>query len=127
MNVGMFTRTWFALPLVACATAAPQPSPLPAGTPAQAAPPPAQTSEADADQKTEDVGAATNVLTPEERKKAEDAKQLLADWAQLEADARAELARWTPELHAQTKALADKAYPTTKAALESVLKGKHRV
>jgi predicted methyltransferase len=62
----------------------------------------------------------------EERKKAEAAAELKKDRAKMEADHKAEVARLTPELHAEAKALADKAYPSTKAALKAALAGKHR-
>jgi predicted methyltransferase len=39
---------------------------------------------------------------------------------------KAELARWTPELHAEAKALAEKTYPSGKAAIQAAIKGKHR-
>jgi len=65
--------------------------------------------------------------TPEEKKKAEEQKKLAEDRAKMELAAKAELARFTPELHAQAKALAEKSYPNTKAALGAVLASKHRV
>ena len=40
------------------------------------------------------------------------ARELAEDRAKMEADIKAESARWTPELHADAKALADKTYPT---------------
>lgn len=64
--------------------------------------------------------------TPEEKKKAAAAERLKADWAKADEDAKAELARWTPELHAAAKALADRRYPNLKAALAAVLPSKHR-
>lgn len=64
--------------------------------------------------------------TPEEKKKAEDARQLAEDRAAMEADSKAEQARWTPELHAEAKALAEGKYATLEAGLNAALKGKHR-
>jgi predicted methyltransferase len=62
----------------------------------------------------------------EAKKKAEDAAKLQKDRAKMEADHKAEAARLTPEIHAQTKALVDKAYPSAQAALKAALAGKHR-
>jgi predicted methyltransferase len=64
--------------------------------------------------------------TPEEKKKAEAAKKLQEDRAKWEEDNKAELARWTPELHAAAKALADKTYPSGHAALVAAIAGKQR-
>jgi predicted methyltransferase len=65
--------------------------------------------------------------TPEEKKKAADAKQLADDRAKWEADSKAELARWTPELHASAKALAEKTFTSGKAAIQAAMAGTHRV
>src|ERR1700722_5307936 len=40
--------------------------------------------------------------------------------------AAAELARWTPAMHAAAKALADATYPSGAAAIAAALKGTHR-
>lgn len=64
--------------------------------------------------------------TEEEKKKAEQQKQLAADFAKLEADNKTEAARWTPALHTDAKALADKAFPNTKAAVQAAMASKHR-
>jgi predicted methyltransferase len=64
--------------------------------------------------------------TAEEKKKADDAAKLQAARAKWEEQNKAELARWTPEMHAAAKALADKAYPSGKAAIQATLKGTHR-
>src|SRR5262249_40978145 len=64
--------------------------------------------------------------TDEEKKKAEAAKKLAADRAQMEEDTKSEAARWTPELHAEAKAIAGAKYPTLKAALGAALKAKYR-
>ncbi|AKV02867.1 hypothetical protein AKJ09_09530 [Labilithrix luteola] len=65
--------------------------------------------------------------TPEEKKKAEEQRQLAEDRAKMEADNKAEAARWTPELHAAAKALADKTYPTGKAGVTAAVASKTRV
>ena len=64
--------------------------------------------------------------TPEEKKKAEAQKKLAADRAKWEDDNKAEVARWTPEMHAAAKALAEKTYPSLKAALKAALAGHAR-
>jgi len=64
--------------------------------------------------------------TPEEKKKAEALKKLQDDRAKWQDENKAELARWTPEMHAAAKALADKAYPTLAAAIQAATAGKHR-
>jgi predicted methyltransferase len=64
--------------------------------------------------------------TPEEKKKAEEAQKLEEDWTKLAARHEAELARLTPEIRAAAKALTDKAYPSTRAAISAALTGAHR-
>src|SRR5688572_288595 len=64
--------------------------------------------------------------TAEELKKAEEAKKLEADRVKMRADHQAEVARFTPELRAQAKALAEKTYPNARAAIQAALAGKHR-
>ena len=64
--------------------------------------------------------------TAEEKKKADDAAKLQAARAKWEEENKAELARWTPEMHAAAKTLADKAYPSGKAAIQVTMKGTHR-
>ena len=102
--------------LAACAAEpppppAPPPPPPPAPPPAVvAAPEPAKAPEP----------------SPEELKKAEQAKRLQEDRAEWENDRKTELARWTPEMRAEAKALAEKAYPSGKAAIQAIMKGKHR-
>jgi predicted methyltransferase len=44
----------------------------------------------------------------------------------MEADHKADLARWTPELHAEAKALADKTFPNGKAAIQAAMTSKIR-
>lgn len=64
--------------------------------------------------------------TAEEKKKAADLKELADDRAKWEVDNKAELARWTPEMHATAKALAEKTYPTGKAAITAAVASKNR-
>jgi predicted methyltransferase len=59
-------------------------------------------------------------------KKADQAKRLQEDRAEWESDRKKELARWTPEMRAEVKALSEKAYPSGKAAIQAIMKGKHR-
>jgi predicted methyltransferase len=84
---------------------APSPAPAPAPAPAPVAAP---------------------APTPEEQKKEKDRLQLEADWAKLTADHASETARLSPELRGATKELADKSYPSARAALTAALAGKHR-
>jgi predicted methyltransferase len=64
--------------------------------------------------------------TPEEKKKAEEAKKLEADWAKMLEKNATEAARITPEIRESAKALSSRAYPSTRAALKAALAGKHR-
>jgi predicted methyltransferase len=64
--------------------------------------------------------------TPEEKKKAEDLKKLEEDRAKLKADHEKDVARWTPELKAEAKAVAEKDYATGKAAIKAALAAKYR-
>ena len=64
--------------------------------------------------------------TPEEKKKADQLRKLKEDRAKWEDENKAELARWTPEMHADAKALAAKTFPTGKAAITAAMAGKHR-
>jgi predicted methyltransferase len=64
--------------------------------------------------------------TAEEKKKAQDLATLQQDRAKMESDNQAEVARLTPEIHAEAKALAEKTYPTGHAAIKAVMAGKHR-
>jgi predicted methyltransferase len=104
--------------VVACASAEQAPPAAPPGPePASPAPEPVPAAVAP---------APAPEPTPEEKKKAEEAKKLEEDWAKLREKHAAEVARLTPELRAAAKALADKAYPTNRAAIAAALKGKHR-
>jgi predicted methyltransferase len=64
--------------------------------------------------------------TAEEKKKAEALEALAKDRAKMEADHKTEMARWTPELRAEAKALTDKAYPNGKAAIVAAMASKVR-
>lgn len=66
-------------------------------------------------------------LSPEEKKKAEEAKKLAEEFAQLDADTKKEAERWTDAIRAQAKELATKDWPTARAALEAALKSAHRM
>lgn len=111
-----------AAPLAAGCGASPPPEPAPhTETVAKASftPPPPETAKpAEAAKPAEP--------SPEELKKAEAAKQLAADRAKLEADNKTEAARWTPALRAEAKALAEKDFPTGRAAIQAAMAGKHR-
>jgi predicted methyltransferase len=70
--------------------------------------------------------AAATEPTPEEKKLAAEQKAL-AEYTKARDDAHtAELARIDATVRAEAKALADKAYPSTRAAIQAVAKGKHR-
>ena len=64
--------------------------------------------------------------TAEEKKKAEEAKKLEADKAKAKADSDKEMARWTPELHAEAKTLTGKDFPSGKAAIQAAMASKTR-
>jgi len=77
-----------------------------------------------------DAGAPTSSTTPqpseEDKKKAEARAALEKDRAEMVAANDKEKARWTPDLHASAKALAEKQYPSGKAAIQAAMAGKHR-
>jgi predicted methyltransferase len=64
--------------------------------------------------------------TEEERKQAEDLKKLEQDRAKLKANNEAALARWTPELRAEAKSVAEKDYTSGKAAIKAAASAKYR-
>lgn len=64
--------------------------------------------------------------TPEEKKKAEALARLNDDRAKWQEENKTELARWTPEMHGAAKALAEKPYPSLRAAIEAATKGPQR-
>jgi predicted methyltransferase len=109
----------FSSSLLACgstpppAPAAPPPAPTPSSAQVTAPPPPVET-------------AKPAGPTPEEKKKAEEARQLQEDRDKWAEEHKAELARWTPALHAEAKALAEKSYPNGKAAITAAMAGRHR-
>jgi hypothetical protein len=98
-----------ASPPAAASAGASAPAPTPAAAPSASAepPPPAEP-------------------TPEEKKKAEALRTLQEERAKWQEGNTTELARWTPELHASAKALADKRYGSARAALRAATTGKHR-
>jgi predicted methyltransferase len=59
-------------------------------------------------------------------KKAEEAKKLEADFAKLAADIAKEKARFTPDLEAKTKSLAEKDHGNVEKALREILGSEHR-
>jgi predicted methyltransferase len=89
-------------------------SPGPAASPAA---PPAPASSA---------SAADDKKAASEDKKAKEAQQLREDRAKWEDENKAEVARWTPQLHAEAKALANRIYPNAKAAIAAAAKGHYR-
>lgn len=106
-----------ALGATACAPAA-ETAPPPAMPAAAAEPTPAASPAP--------VAAPAPVLTPEQQKAQEEQKKLDADFAKLDAENKAELARLTPEIRTAGKALAEKSYPSTKAAVNAALASTHR-
>jgi predicted methyltransferase len=91
-------------------SAAGEPAAAPATPPGSAAP-------------TAPVAPATS---PEAQKKLDEQKQLDADRARMLADHETELGRWTPDLRAGAKALAERAYPSGRAAVQAALSSPHR-
>src|SRR4051812_23563014 len=106
------------LSLIAACGSAPPPAAPPPPPPPPAAPPPAETAAVTPPPPAEP--------TPEEKKKAEEAKKLEADKAKLAQDTKDEQARWTPELHAAAKALAEKDYASGHAAIQAAMASKTR-
>jgi predicted methyltransferase len=96
--------------LLACASD-PPPPPAPPPPPVEApvasvTPPPADTTPLPPEP------------TPEEKKKAEAAKKFQEERAQWQDENKAEIARWTADVHAAAKTLASKGYPSLRAALK---------
>ena len=58
--------------------------------------------------------------------KASDAERAQKGRAKADADQQTELSRWTPELHASSKRLAEAAYPSLDAAVKAALASPHR-
>jgi predicted methyltransferase len=98
--------------------AAPQ-APPPPPAPVASAPPPADT--------TPPPPPAPPEPTAEEKKKAEQAAKVAEARAKFDDANKAEIARWTPDVHAAAKAAADKAYPSGKAAIQAAVKGPWRM
>ena len=115
--------TFALLSVLAAAACGPPPpaeppvSPMPSSSAPVVTAPPAPT---------ETTPPAPPEPTPEEKKKAKAAKELQEDRAKWEEENKAEMARWTPEMHAAAKAMAEKTYPTGKAAIQAAMAGKHR-
>lgn len=105
-----------AVSLTACSSAPPpDPLPPPAPEPAMPAPPPAPVAE-----------PPPKEPTPEEKKKAEEAKKLQEDRLKMEAANQREMARLTPEIRAEVKALSEKTAASGKAAITAAVASKHR-
>lgn len=113
-----------AVALAACAAEPPPPAPAPLAPPPIVAPP-APTPVASAPPIPTEAPKPPEP-TPEEKAKAAAAAILEKDRARFEAEQAAEAQRWTPDLHAATKSVADKSYPTGHAAMLAVLASKHR-
>jgi predicted methyltransferase len=62
----------------------------------------------------------------DDRKKADALKELQDERAKWQEANKAELARWTPDLHAKAAALASATYPTLQAAMKAALAGPQR-
>lgn len=106
----------------ACASAPPAPAPVAAPPAEPAAPPPPPPPVAAAPVK----AAPTAEEVAAQTKKAEEQAELAEDRAKMEAAHKAEVARLTPEIHAEAKALAEKSYPSARAALKAAMAAKHR-
>lgn len=115
---------------IACGPSSPDPADPSAAAPtaaATAAPSATPTAEATATATaTASAAAKAPELTADEKKKAEDARQLAEDRAKMEADLEAEKTRLTPEIRAEAKKLAEAKYATLEAGLGAALKSKHR-
>jgi predicted methyltransferase len=119
MKPSLLVLALLALPM-GCAEAPPPPASAPPP------PPPVLTAAPEPVVTAAPVVAPPPEPTAEEKKKLADQKQLADDRAKFEADQKVEIARWTPEMHAEAKAIASKAYATPKAALDAVLAAKYR-
>lgn len=65
--------------------------------------------------------------TPEEKAQAEARAKLEQDVRDMEQEARTEAERWTPEMHANAKQIAEAKYPSVRAAFAKLQKSSHRV
>lgn len=124
MKIAPLALALLAIP-IACGPSSPEPQDPSAASPttsASAAPTTATPTAAP----TATAAAKAPEPTADEKKKAEDARQLAEDRQKMEASLEAEKTRLTPELRAKAKALAEAKYPTLEAALGAVLQSKHR-
>ncbi len=110
-----------AMMLVACGSSSPEPQ-----KPAPIVTPTATTASAASTAAVAPNPAPAKELSAEEKKKAEAAKELAADRAKWEAEAKAEDTRFNAEIHAASKTLAESKYASLDAALKAVLAGQHR-
>ncbi len=110
--------------LAACGGSQPAPTSPEPGTSASAPAPAAPAESASSTVATEP--AKPQEATAEEKKKAEALRKLNEDRAKWEEERKTELARWTPEVRATAKALADKTYATGRAAIHAAVASKHR-
>jgi predicted methyltransferase len=106
--------------LMACGGAEPPPPP----PPPPPVPAPAEVASA---APTDTTPPAPPPMTPEEEKKAKARKELEEDRAKWQDASSAEIARWTPDLHAQAAKLAGTAYPSLQAAMKAILPSPVRV
>jgi predicted methyltransferase len=65
--------------------------------------------------------------SPEDLRKAEAQRRLDIDRAKWDEANKREIARWTPELHAEAKALVERSYSDVRGALRAALAGRHRL
>jgi predicted methyltransferase len=72
------------------------------------------------------VQAPPREPTEEEKKRAKDAQELANDRAKLATEQQAEIARFTPELREKSRQLAEKGYPSVRAALQAAIASPHR-
>ena len=113
MKAKILTVTSLAFSLAACGGSAP-----PAESPE---PEPAQQPE------TELESLPTDEEIAAEAEADARAEKLAQDRAQMQGQAQIELRRWTPELRAEVKPLAEASYPDLKSAVTAALAGAHRV
>ncbi|HEY8078620.1 MAG TPA: methyltransferase domain-containing protein, partial [Labilithrix sp.] len=112
MNLRIVAPVVLAVFVTACGD-----SPPPAAPPPPAPPPPAPAETAPP----APTASAPAEPTPEEKKKAEEKKALDDDRAKWEITHKKDLERWTPEMKAQAKTVADK------ASLEAAISAKYRL
>lgn len=113
----------FLLAPVGCGGASPPPAEAPPAAPVSA---PSAAPMAPASPAPGASAAAAPAAPAAEKKNAEDALPTPEDYANAEAAAKKEADRFTPELRAKAKALADASYPSLKAAVSAVLASPHR-